>query len=159
MKPKLTYSDANVEDAELLSSIAFNSKKFWGYSDELMNVWRSDLEISTQYILKNKVVKVFLEEKLIGFFGIKFIDSSIAEIDHLWIKPENIRRNFGRDIFNHIIDYLLANGFNKTTLIAEPNAIGFYQKMNGQIVGKSQSKISGRILDIYEFQVKTATNR
>ena len=40
------------------------------------------------------------------------------------------------------------------TLIAEPNAIGFYQKMNGSAVGKFQSKISGRVLDIYEFKIK-----
>lgn len=46
MNPNLKYFDANVEDAELLSSLSYSSKKFWGYSDELMDLWKSDLEIS-----------------------------------------------------------------------------------------------------------------
>lgn len=41
-------------------------------------------------------------------------------------------------------------------LFAEPNATGFNEKMNGKVVGKFQSKIIGRFLDIYEFQNKSA---
>lgn len=158
MSPNLTYLDANVEDAELLSSLSYSSKKFWGYSDELMNLWKSDLEISNQYILENKVVKVFEKNRLLGFFAIKLDGELNAELDHLWLKPENIKRNYGRQIFKHIIENLANEGFSKMTLIAEPNATGFYQKMNGKIIGKFQSKISGRFLDIYEFQTTEATN-
>ena len=159
MIPNLKYINANVEDAKLLSSISYSSKKFWGYSDELMNLWKSDLEISNEYILENNVVKVFDEENFLGFFSIKLDEEQNAELDHLWLKPENIKRNYGRQIFNYIMHDLAKKGFSKVTLIAEPNATGFYQKMNGKVVGKFQSKISGRFLDIYEFQTKTATNR
>jgi ribosomal protein S18 acetylase RimI-like enzyme len=158
MNQNLKYLDANVEDAELLSSLSYSSKKFWGYSDELMNLWKSDLEINNQYIRENKVVKVFDEDNFLGFFAIKIDEELNAELDHLWLKPENIKRNYGRQIFKHIIENLASEGFSKMTLIAEPNAIGFYQKMNGKAIGKFQSKISGRFLDIYEFQTKSATN-
>ena len=158
MNTNLQYFDANFEDAELLSSLSYSSKKFWGYSDELMDLWKSDLEISKEYILKNKVVKVFEGDNLLGFFALIIDEELNAELDHLWLKPENIKRNYGRQIFQHIIDKLASEGFNKMTLLAEPYATGFYEKMNGKVIGKFQSKISGRFLDIYEFQTKSATN-
>jgi hypothetical protein len=159
MNPNLEYIDANAEDAELLSSLAYSSKKFWGYSDELMSLWKSDLEISSQYILENNVVKVFDGGNLLGFFSIKLDEEQNAELDHFWLKPENIRLHYGQRIFNYITEHLANKGFSKVTLIAEPNATGFYNKMNGNVVGKFQSKVSGRFLDIYEFQITSATNR
>ena len=154
MKSRITFVDAEKEDSKLLSSTAFNSKKNWGYSIDLMNLWKEDLEITEEYIRKNKTVKAFDEKIFLGFFAIKKIDNQNAELDHLWLKPENIKKNYGREIFSHIIEYLSSNGIEKMTLIAEPNAIGFYQKMNGIPVGKFQSKVSGRVLDIYEFEIK-----
>jgi hypothetical protein len=158
MKINLRYIDANPEDAELLSSVAFESKKFWGYSNELMNLWKDDLEISREYILKNNVIKVFDGNTFIGFFAIKQQNEKSAELDHLWLKPESIKKNYGRAIFSFIINDLSSNNIEKFILIAEPNAIGFYQKMNGKVVGEFQSKISGRFLDIYEFRISQATN-
>ena len=154
MKSRITFVDAEKEDSKLLSSTAFNSKKNWGYSIDLMNLWKEDLEITEEYIRKNKTVKAFDEKIFLGFFAIKKIDNQNAELDHLWLKPENIKKNYGREIFSHILEYLSSNGIEKMTLIAEPNAIGFYQKMNGIPVGKFQSKVSGRVLDIYEFEIK-----
>ncbi len=154
MKSKLKFVDAETEDSKLLSYTAFNSKKIWGYSSDLMNLWKEDLVISKEYIRENKTVKVFDGNEFLGFFAIKNIDKRNAELDHLWLKPEKINKNYGREIFSHIIEYLSLNGIEKMTLIAEPNAIGFCQKMNGSPVGKFQSKINGRVLDIYEFKIK-----
>ena len=56
-------------------------------------------------------------------------------------------------IFQYIFSYMRSNGYNKATLIAEPHAKGFYDKMGGKITGQFQSKISGRFLDIYEYEL------
>ncbi|MGK4568312.1 GNAT family N-acetyltransferase [Flavobacterium sp. 3HN19-14] len=154
MKRNLIYSEATIADAELLSETAYTSKKNWGYSDELMNLWLQDLTIKSNYITNNKVFKVFNNEIYLGFFAIQVLENGDAEIDHLWLKPEYMRQNFGQEIFMHIMNYLSSEGYEKAKLIAEPNAIGFYQKMGGKVTGKFQSKIPGRILDIYEFQTK-----
>ena len=103
MKSTLKYVDAEIEDSKLLSSTAFNSKKIWGYSNDLMNLWKEDLAIPKKYIQENKTVKVFEGNEFLGFFAIKTIDKQNAELDHLWLKPENIKKNYGREIFSHII--------------------------------------------------------
>ena len=119
-----------------------------------MNLWKSDLEVSEDYISKNEVVKVYEQDKFIGFYGIKFINEKDAEIDHLWLIPEKIKKGLGRLIFNHIFKCLKLKNYIKATLIAEPNSKGFYEKMGGKVIGQHQSKVSGRFLDIYEFKIK-----
>ena len=42
--------NANIEDASVLTSIAFLSKKYWNYSDKWMELWREDLIISPKII-------------------------------------------------------------------------------------------------------------
>jgi N-acetylglutamate synthase-like GNAT family acetyltransferase len=116
-----------------------------------MDLWKSDLEVSEDYILENTVVKVFDQETFIGFFGIKAMEGGNLEIDHLWLIPDKIKKGYGRAVFQYILNDLRANGHKKATLTAEPNAKGFYDKMGGKIVGQFQSKINGRFLDIYEF--------
>ena len=153
MKPNLSYFSAIPEDAQWLSATAFQSKKNWGYDDELMRLWKDDLEITAAYILKNNVVKVFDGQTFLGFFAIKMTDSENAELDHLWLTPENMRKHYGSIIFHKIISDLEAIGCKNMTLTAEPNAVRFYDKMGGIVVGKFQSKVSGRLLDVYAFLV------
>jgi GNAT superfamily N-acetyltransferase len=153
MPSRLMYIDAVPEDSELLSATAIASKKTWGYADDLMRLWKPDLEVTAAYILENKVVKVFDNETFIGFFALKPIENTAVEIDHLWLTPDSMRRNYGREIFQYIRDYLLSNGYQKAALVAEPNANGFYEKMGGKIIGKFQSRLSGRFLDIFEYQI------
>jgi GNAT superfamily N-acetyltransferase len=153
MSRQLLYIDAIAEDAELLSLTAKSSKKIWGYSDELMLLWKEDLEVAKDYIFENKVVKVYNLEKYVGFFAVKSLENENAEIDHLWITPKNVKQNYGREIFQFIKSYVASIGSKKLTVIAEPNAKGFYEKMGGKIIGRFESIINGRFLDIYEFSI------
>jgi hypothetical protein len=140
-------------DFKLLTGTAIASKKYWGYPDELINLWRIDLEVSEDYILRNEVVKVYEGSTFIGFYGLKMQENGIVEIDHFWLTTDNIKKGYGRLIFAQMLNHLKANGHSKATLIAEPNAKGFYDKMRGKVVSQFESKISGRFLDIYEFVV------
>ena len=119
-----------------------------------MKIWRTDLEISEEYILNNKVVKVYCGDGFIGFFSTITSVGRIAEIDHLWLLPDQLRKGYGKVIFSHIIASLKLSGRRIVRLIAEPNALGFYKKMNGKVVGQFQGKIPGRVLDIFEFRTE-----
>ena len=94
-------------------------------------------------------------EKLIGFYALKFDETeNCYEIDHLWLLPENINKGYGKHIFQNIISQLSTLNQKRCILTAEPNATGFYQKMNGKIISTFESKISGRMLEVYEFKIK-----
>lgn len=148
---RLSYKDADVSDGDLLTDTAFRSKKHWGYPDEWMQAWKPELKVDEAYISQNDVVKIYRHNIFIGFLAIKFHSESSAEIDHLWLLPEYINHGFGRYIFGYILNRIAQKGLHKATLVAEPNAKGFYEKMGGTVIGRHASKISGRFLDIYEF--------
>ncbi len=154
-KNELTYLKADVNDAQQLTEIAISSKKYWGYSKSLMKIWKNDLTLTINYIEENIVYKIYHNDLLIGFYALKFNRQyNYYEIDHLWLTPDNINKGFGKLIFNHIIHQLLHKRQSKAIVIAEPNAIGFYNKMNGKVIGQFESKPKGRLLPIYEFDLK-----
>jgi len=145
----LRYENANDSDAEILTEMAFTSKQHWGYSDAQMESWRSDLTVTKDYIAKNEVVKIYHANELIGFYSI--LDGEPAEVDHLWLLPNFIRRGFGVVIFNAIRESVANRGQLVFHLVAEPHAKGFYDRMGGIVIRSFESKIPGRFLEVYEF--------
>lgn len=147
--PNLTYIKATPNDARQLSEIAFESKRNWGYPNEWMQLWKNELTLTPDYILGNQVVKIFDNRELIGFFSI--IESELIELDHLWLKPQSMRKGFGRHIFDEIRKTVSRKCKTTFRLVAEPHAKGFYDKMGGSLVSHFESKIPGRFLEVYEF--------
>jgi ribosomal protein S18 acetylase RimI-like enzyme len=153
MKNTLSFVHASPADHKTLTETATTSKRFWGYTGEQMELWKQDLEVSEEYILQNRVVKVFDKSAFLGFFAIKYPAGKHPEIDHLWLLPQHIRKGYGKQVFQYILNSLEAEGHKQATLYAEPNAKGFYDKMGGRVIGSFRSKISGRYLDIYGFDL------
>ena len=150
----LNYEKAIADDATMLTQTANNSKQYWNYSDEQMLLWKEDLKVDADYISNNIVYKAFNENSFIGFYALRFdMQKKCYEVDHFWLTTDNINKGFGRQIFENIVSQLKLLDQTKFFLIAEPNAIGFYQKMNGKKIESIESKIFGRTLDIYEFMV------
>jgi GNAT superfamily N-acetyltransferase len=149
----LTYIDASPEDANLLTDIAINSKKYWGYDDALIRSWKPELEITVDYILRNKVMKVLYGDVCIGFFGLSSIDDETLSLDHIWLKPEQIRKGFGSMMFSEVLRYARSQQYKSLTVVADPHANGFYEKMGGTANDLLPSSIPGRNLAIYLYQL------
>lgn len=50
---------------KILTDITID-KAFWGYSQNQIEIWKDDLTISENYINKNEVYKLILENEIIG---------------------------------------------------------------------------------------------
>ena len=48
---------ANSEDHKILTDITIDSKAFWGYSQNQIEIWKDELTISETYINENEVYK------------------------------------------------------------------------------------------------------
>ncbi|MBD3581919.1 GNAT family N-acetyltransferase [Flavobacterium selenitireducens] len=145
----LHFERAKPSDAGQLSGIAHVSKQNWGYSNEQLASWRTELTLTHDYVTHNHVVRIFFHHELIGFYAI--IDGENTELDHLWLLPQYMRKGFGSLIFADIRRTVATLGKSIFRLVAEPHAKGFYDKMNGVVIGSFESKIPGRFLEIYEF--------
>jgi len=149
----LTYKEATAADIPLLVKTAFDSKKYWGYPDEWMEMWRSQFDVTEGFIQENIVIKAFFENQFVGFFVLVDLGKKVWDLDAFWIVASEIGKGFGRLIFAHMMELVKKEDVKKLEVVADPNANGFYEKMGGKWVRKFPSMPEGRELDVYEFDL------
>ncbi len=143
---------ARPEDAEKLSQIARAAKSYWNYPEKWLILWKNDLQVTREDILKNEVFAMSEKDEIIGFYELK-IDEKMAALEHLWINPENIRSGIGRKLFAHALEKAVLSNAEVLNILSDPNAEGFYKKMGAKRIGDIVSEIegNGRILPLMQL--------
>lgn len=147
----ISFSRADISDHTILSTIAFQAKKHWGYPDSWLELWKQDLTITEKYIVENQVFKVLYDKDIIGFTGISTdLANKSLEIDHMWILPSYMGKGLGEKLFNYAIRDIKSSNSTKILVVSDPNAIGFYKKLGFTSIGEVQSTPKGRTLPLLE---------
>jgi hypothetical protein len=82
--------------------------------------------------------------RVMGFHRV--IPGEPAVLEDLWLEPESIGVGLGRRLWGHAVAVALAFGAAALELDAEPNAVGFYERMGAVTVGSTASVLPGRRL-------------
>jgi N-acetylglutamate synthase-like GNAT family acetyltransferase len=139
---------ADFSDAKLLTEIALKSKAFWGYSDELIESWRNDLTITSKMISDCEVFKFLVDTKIIGFYVLNPPENNALELEMLFILPEFIGNGIGKQLLLHSFENAKLQEAKSITLLADPNAIPFYNSQGFYEIDKKESSIVGRFLPV-----------
>lgn len=142
------------EEAEVLSQIAQSAKAHWGYPKRWMEIWTPFLTFSPQYFVEHEGWTAVLDNKPIGFYTLQE-KYGHAWIEDLWVLPEFIGRGVGRQLFLDASSRARQMGYNTLRLEADPNAVGFYEKMGMHKIGERYSEVDGqpRVLPIMEISL------
>lgn len=141
---------ADPADASELTRLAFAAKRYWGYSEELIELWADDLTITPEEIQSRYMLVAELEDALVGMASLNTGDRS-AEVDNLWILPEHIGNGLGTILLQKMIEEAGAQGFETVRVVSEPKATGFYNRFGASQVGWHESKPQGRRLPILQI--------
>lgn len=137
----------------ILTEIALNSKKFWGYPDEWMQLWKGDLVITEEFIYKNEVYHLADQEyKIVGFYAF-VINENYIYLDSLFILPEYIGKGLGKILINDLLQKVKEFGHKTIILESEPFAEDFYKKYGFETIDLKPTKIEGRFLPIMEKKI------
>jgi len=147
----LHFIDAEAKHAELLRDTLITSKGYWGYSQEQLEQWRSNLKFEEEYFARNIVKLVMAESEVIGFFAI--VKGDIDELDHLWLLPKAIGKGYGNLVFDEILLECKAQDITEFYIISDPDAEGFYLKKGALKVGEFYSEHQKRMLPKLKFSV------
>ncbi|MCB0191766.1 MAG: GNAT family N-acetyltransferase [Anaerolineae bacterium] len=148
---------AEPSEAEMLTTIALASKRYWNYPETDIDLWRESLTFTPANISKAMVYVAAHEEKVVGFYSlIHTLDDTVYELDDLWIQPSYIGQGIGKKLFKHAVALVEAQDGTMLRLVAEPNAIGFYQKMGMRKVAERASSPEGRVLDVMAVMVRSS---
>lgn len=146
---RIEIREAKPSEAETLTKIAYAAKRYWNYPEAYIDLWGESLTYTQDRIKNSIVYAAILDETVIGFYALITTGADgVYEIDGLWVEPDYIGQGIGKQLFVHAAEVVLARGGHALRLEADPNAVGFYQKMGMVKIGESPSKPQGRLLDV-----------
>jgi ribosomal-protein-alanine N-acetyltransferase len=137
------FRTALPKDAPRLTEIAFAAKRYWGYPEHWIAVWRQQLIITEEYVRTHHVVLAEISAQIAGFYGL-ISEGARAELDYLWVDPPYIGQGIGRALVDHARHAAASSGAERLEIIADPNAEGFYRRMGAERIGESVYMLEGR---------------
>jgi N-acetylglutamate synthase-like GNAT family acetyltransferase len=133
---------AHPEESETLSQIAHAAKRHWGYPESWIEDWKADLTITAEFIANHEVFVAIVNDAIAGCCAL-VVTGPVAEIEHMWIRPEQMGNGVGRALFEYARDRARELQLPVLELSADPNAAGFYERMGAKRIGDVSAGMSG----------------
>ena len=142
------------EEAPVLTQIALAAKRHWGYPERWIEIWTPQLTFNPEYFESNTSWVAVDDAKPVAFYTL-LEANEIASIENLWVLPEFMGKGVGRRLFLHAVETARARGYKTLQLEADPNAVGFYERMGMHKTGERRSEVDGnpRALPIMEMDL------
>ncbi|MFT7860771.1 MAG: GNAT family N-acetyltransferase [Sulfurimonas sp.] len=142
-------------EADALQDLARKSKRYWGYDDEYMKKWKHDQLLTPSFISNNPVFALKENKQIVGFFAFDLRANPI-DLKHFWIDPNLTGSGMGKALFYYVLDYLESIHCFEFQVTVEPNAVGFYSKMGGQVIGEVDRPDLGQTYPVMVVYVRDA---
>lgn len=150
----ITVRRVHPEEADKLTWIALTAKRHWGYPERWMKIWAPQLAFSEDYFEENESWVAAMEEEPVAFYTL-LDKNGKAWIENLWVAPELIGQGIGKMLFLHAVELVRQRGYKLLQLEADPNALGFYEKMGMHQISERRSDVEGqpRVLPVMEMEL------
>jgi GNAT superfamily N-acetyltransferase len=147
---------SRIEEAAALSDLCIRSKAVWGYNAGFMALMPTALRIAPEDIAAGNVwVATGADGQLAGVVALAPGDASgTLDLNKLFIEPRHIRGGVGRALLAHAIGEARRRGAERLTILADPNAAGFYERNGAVRIGEAPSDaVPGRLLPLYVLRL------
>jgi GNAT superfamily N-acetyltransferase len=142
-------------DAPALTEIAHAAKRHWGYSEELIRLWTSDLSVTPAFIDDHVVHCAVGDTAILGFYALSR-EGAVFELEHMWVRPQHLRAGIGTSLFAHALDTVRSAGGTVLRIASDPNAEGFYRRMGARRAGEISTRPEGRVLPLLVVELQTS---
>ena len=115
-------------DHERLRELTVESKAHWGYDRDFVRGWAEGLSFETAY--ERWVVEA--DGEIAAWVALVPPQDGVAVLDDLWVDPAWMKRGLGSLLFGVVADRARELGAARLEWGAEPNAVGFYEKLGGR---------------------------
>lgn len=133
---------AKIDEIEVLSKLALESKSYWGYDEDFIHKCIPLLTIKSEDFM-NTVTFLFEENKnILGFYQLREINKTDVDLDKFFIAPNSIEKGIGRQLFTHAKEIAKELGYKSLIIESDPNAKGFYEKQGGKFIGFTSSQVN-----------------
>jgi GNAT superfamily N-acetyltransferase len=145
-------------ESRSLTALCVRSKAHWGYDLAFMKLSAATLNVNEDDIAAGRVlVAVSDADHVIGMACV-LSDGDTADLDALFIDPPAIGSGAGRALFEAAVLLARRQGARRMTILADPNAAAFYERMGARYLRHAPSDaIPGRTLPFYEYDLQSGT--
>ena len=144
---------ATAEEAGLLTTIALDAKRYWGYPEHWIKHWEADLTITAEFIRDNHVFVAEADGEIRGFYAL-CVSGDKAELEHMWVTPAFIGTGVGKELFLDAMERAAALEVRDVEISADPNAAGFYERMGATQIGEVDSPIDGQARKLPRLKIE-----
>ena len=141
------------EEANTLTQIATEAKRYWGYPEHWIRHWESDLTVSSDFIRDNHVYVAEQDGEIRGFYAL-CVSGEKAELEHMWVAPGSIGTGVGKELFLDAMERAAALKVRQVEISADPNAAGFYEHMGASQIGEIDSSIDGQVRKLPRLKIE-----
>ena len=138
---------AQPTEAAQLTTLALQSKAYWGYDEAFMLACRAELTLAPQRITAQPTYVLEEGQHIYGFYMLDRDRAPLVELDFLFVTPEAIGRGYGRQLMDHAVATALGFGDETFYIQSDPHAEGFYRACGAEVVSHTPSaSVAGRML-------------
>jgi GNAT superfamily N-acetyltransferase len=138
---------ADPNEGERLREIAIVAKGHWGYDPERVRSWADQGDFSPAGVRAKTIFVAEADGRAVGWASL-IPKGDVAWLDDLWIEPEWMGGGIGSRLFRHAAEHGAALGADRMEWEAEPNALGFYERMGGRYLRDSEPTEWGRVIPV-----------
>ncbi|TAJ81942.1 GNAT family N-acetyltransferase [Reyranella sp.] len=141
-------------EAATLTALCIRSKAHWAYDDAFMKLSAAALAVDAADIAAGRVlVAAAAKGPALGMAAV-LGDGETVDLDSLFVDPPAIGSGAGRLLFQAAASMARGLGARRMTILADPNAVSFYERMGARFVRNAPSDaIPGRLLPLYEYDL------
>jgi GNAT superfamily N-acetyltransferase len=132
------------DEGERLRQIAIAAKSYWGYDLDRVKEWAALGDFSPAGLRQKDVYVAEVEGTPVGWAS-AMSKADIWWLDDLWIAPAWMGQGVGSRLFTHAAELRRVAGARRMEWEAEPNALGFYERMGGRYLRDSEPGVWGRV--------------
>ena len=150
---------ARPDEAGALTALARRSKAHWEYEADFLELVGAAMTISAADVMAHEVW--VLEDAACRTAGYhRVLPGDPAELEDMWVEPDVMGSGHGRRLFEHATEIARSAGAAALELDADPNAVGFYERMGMVRIGETPSNlIPGRALPRMRLDFDTSQGR
>jgi GNAT superfamily N-acetyltransferase len=139
-------------EAGLLREIAIEAKGHWGYDRAWVESWAHSEDFQASGLEGRETYVAELDGRIVAWTSAGWKDGTWW-MDDLWVRPSSMGLGIGASLFAHVVARGRELGSTTLEWEAEPNALGFYERMGGRHVRNSEPTSWSRSLPIYAIEL------
>jgi ribosomal protein S18 acetylase RimI-like enzyme len=135
--------DARPDEAHALELLQRRASDVWEDTREELAAHPDAIAAPHQAIAEGRVrVAVDASGRLLGFSVVLPLEDGRCELDDLFVEPDSMRRGVGRVLVDDVAARAAAAGGRYVDVIANPNALGFYERVGFEVTGRASTRFA-----------------